>query len=206
MSGFVEGIDRSQSSLFPAELEDYVAEDNLVRAVDVFVDGLDLGKLGFGRFAPLERGRPCYHPATLLKIYIYGYLNRVPSSRRLERECQRNIELIWLTGHLAPDFKTIADFRKDNGRAIREVCRTFVALCRELDLLSEASVAIDGSKFKAVNARDKNFTEAKMKRRLERIERALFYKLIFKLINPQNFTEAKMKRRLERIRRASRAT
>ena len=173
MSGFVEGIDRSQSSLFPAELEDYVAEDNLVRAVDAFVDGLDLGKLGFGRFAPLERGRPCYHPATLLKIYIYGYLNRVPSSRRLERECQRNIELIWLTGHLAPDFKTIADFRKDNGRAIREVCRTFVALCRELDLLSEASVAIDGSKFKAVNARDKNFTEAKMKRRLERIEESI---------------------------------
>src|SRR5450755_1953194 len=173
MSGFVEGIDRSQSSLFPAELEDYVAEDNLVRAVDAFVDGLDLGKLGFGRFAPLERGRPCYHPATLLKIYIYGYLNRVPSSRRLERECQRNIELIWLTGHLAPDFKTIADFRKDNGKAIREVCREFVALCRKLGLLSAASVAIDGSKFKAVNARDKNFTEAKMKRRLERIEESI---------------------------------
>ena len=173
MSGFVEGIDRSQSSLFPAELDDYVSEDNLVRAVEAFVEGLDLGKLGFGRFAPLERGRPCYHPATLLKIYIYGYLNRVPSSRRLERECQRNIELIWLTGHLAPDFKTIADFRKDNGKAIREVCRTFVALCRELDLLSEASVAIDGSKFKAVNARDKNFTEAKMKRRLERIDESI---------------------------------
>ena len=173
MSGFVEGIDRSQSSLFPAELEDYVAEDNLVRAVDAFVDGLDLGKLGFGRFAPLERGRPCYHPATLLKIYIYGYLNRVPSSRRLERECQRNIELVWLTGQLAPDFKTIADFRKDNGKAIREVCREFVALCRKLDLLSAASVAIDGSKFKAVNARDKNFTEAKMKRRLERIDESI---------------------------------
>src|SRR5215471_17472246 len=173
MSGFVEGIDRSQSSLFPAALEDYVAEDNLVRAVDAFVEGLDLGKLGFGRFVPLERGRPCYHPAMLLKIYIYGYLNRVPSSRRLERECQRNIELIWLTGHLAPDFKTIADFRKDNGKAIRGVCRAFVALCRELDLLSEASVAIDGSKFKAVNARDRNFTEAKMKGRLERIDESI---------------------------------
>ena len=148
MSGFVEGIDRSQSSLFPAELEDYVAEDNPVRAVDAFVDGLDLGKLGFGRVIALEQGRPCYHPAVLLKIYIYGYLNRVPSSRRLERECQRNIELVWLTGQLAPDFKTIADFRKDNGKAIREVCRTFVALCRELDLLSVASVAIDGSKLK----------------------------------------------------------
>ena len=173
MSGFVEGINRSQSTFFPAELEDYVAEDNPVRAIDVFVDGLDLRKLGFVRFVPLDKGRPCYHPTTLLKIYIYGYLNRIPSSRRLERECQRNIELVWLTGQLAPDFKTIADFRKDNGKAIREVCRTFVALCRELDLLSEASVAIDGSKFKAVNARDKNFTEAKMKRRLERIEESI---------------------------------
>jgi transposase len=166
-------MDRSQSSLFPAQLDDYVAEDNLVRAVDAFVDGLALGKLGFGRVVPLEKGRPCYHPATLLKIYIYGYLNRIPSSRRLERECQRNIELVWLTGQLAPDFKTIADFRKDNGKAIREVCRTFVALCRELDLLSVASVAIDGSKFKAVNARDKNFTEAKMKRRLEQIDESI---------------------------------
>ena len=173
MSGFVEGIDRSQSSLFPAHLEDYVAEDNPVRAIDAFVEGLDLGKLGFGRVEPLEKGRPCYHPATLLRIYIFGYLNRIPSSRRLERECQRNIELIWLTGQLAPDFKTIADFRKDNGKAIREVCRTFVALCRELDLLSAASVAIDGSKFKAVNARDKNFTEAKMRRRFERIEESI---------------------------------
>ena len=173
MSGFVEGLDRSQSSLFPAGLEDYVAEDNPVRAVDAFVDGLDLGRLGFGRVVALDQGRPGYHPATLLKIYIYGYLNRVPSSRRLERECQRNIELIWLTGHLAPDFKTIADFRKDNGKAIREVCRSFVTVCRELDLLSEGSVAIDGSKFKAVNARDKNFTEAKMKRRLERIEESI---------------------------------
>src|SRR5438270_8618053 len=173
MSGFVEGIDRSQSSLFPAELEDYVAEDNLVRAVDAFVDGLDLGKLGFGRVEPLEKGRHSNHEATLLKIYIYGYLNRVPSSRRLERECQRNIELVWLTGQLAPDFKTIADFRKDNGKAICEVCRAFVALCRELDLLSAATVAIDGSKFKAVNARDKNFTEAKMKRRLERIDESI---------------------------------
>ena len=154
-------------------LDDYVAEDNPVRAVDAFVEGLDLGGLGFGRVASLEQGRPSYHPATLLKIYIYGYLNRVPSSRRLERECQRNIELVWLTGQLAPDFKTIADFRKDNGKAIREVCRSFVALCRELDLLSEASVAIDGSKFKAVNARDKNFTEAKMKRRLERIDESI---------------------------------
>src|SRR5499425_437904 len=173
MTRFVEGCDRGQSTLFPALLEDFVAEDNPVRAVDAFVDGLDLGKLGFTRVEPLVTGRPSYHPATLLKVYIYGYLNRVPSSRRLERECQRNIEMIWLTGQLAPDFKTIADFRKDNGKAIREVCRAFVALCRELDLLSVASVAIDGSKFKAVNARDKNFTEAKMKRRLERIEESI---------------------------------
>ena len=173
MAGFVEGIDRSQCTLFPAVLDDYVAEDNPVRAIDVFVDGLDLGKLGFARVEALVTGRPGYHPATLLKIYIYGYLNRIPSSRRLERECQRNIELVWLTGQLAPDFKTIADFRKDNGKAICEVCRAFVALCRKLDLLSAASVAIDGSKFKAVNARDKNFTEAKMKRRLERIDESI---------------------------------
>src|SRR6202162_6568086 len=173
MAGFVEGVDRGQSTLFPALLDDYVAEDNPVRAVDVFVDGLDLDKLGFVGVQPLDTGRPGYHPGMMLKLYIYGYLNRVPSSRRLERECQRNIEMIWLTGQLAPDFKTIADFRKDNGKAIREVCRAFVAVCRELDLLSEASVAIDGSKFKAVNARDKNFTEAKMKRRLERIEESL---------------------------------
>jgi transposase len=144
-----------------------------VRAVDVFVDNLDLDRLGFIRVQPLDLGRPGYDPRVMLKLYIYGYLNRVPSSRRLERECQRNIEVVWLTGQLTPDFKTIADFRKDNGKAIREVCRAFVALCRKLDLLSAASVAIDGSKFKAVNARDKNFTKAKMKRRLERIDESI---------------------------------
>jgi len=173
MAGFVEGTNREQMTLFPARLEDYVAEDNPVRAVDVFVDNLDLDKLGFIRVRALDMGRPGYDPRMMLKLYIYGYLNRVPSSRRLERECQRNIEVIWLTGQLAPDFKTIADFRKDNGTAIREVCRQFVALCRKLDLLSAASVAIDGSKFKAVNARDKNFTEAKMKRRLARIDESI---------------------------------
>lgn len=173
MTGFVEGVNREQITLFPALLDDYVSDDNPVRAVDVFVDGLDLDKLGFAGIQPLDRGRPSYHPGMLLKLYIYGYLNRVPSSRRLERECQRNIEMIWLTGQLAPDFKTIADFRKDNGNAIREVCREFVSLCRKLDLLSAASVAIDGSKFKAVNARDKNFTEAKMRRRFERIDESI---------------------------------
>jgi transposase len=173
MAGFVEGFERGQSTMFPARLDDYVSEDNPIRAVDAFVDGLDLGKLGFTGVQPLETGRPGYFAGTMLKIYIYGYLNRIPSSRRLERECQRNIELIWLTGKLAPDHKTIADFRKDNGKAIREVCRAFVLLCRQLDLLSEASVAIDGSKFKAVNARDNNFTQAKMKRRLERIDESI---------------------------------
>ena len=175
MKRFVEGLDRGQSTLFPASLDEYVTEDNPVRAVDAFVDSLDLDKLGFVGVQPLETGRPSYHPGIMLKLYIYGYgyLNRVPSSRRLERECQRNIELIWLTGQLAPDFKTIADFRKDNGNAIRKVCREFVALCRKLDLFSTASVATDGSKFKAVNARDKNFTEAKMRRRLERIDESI---------------------------------
>ena len=146
MAGFVEGLGRGQSSLFPAQLDDYVTEDNPVRAVDVFIDGLELTKLGFETVS-LATGRPGYHPATMLKIYVYGDLNRIPSSRRLARECQRTIELIWLTGQLAPDVKTIAGFRKEYGRAIREAARAFVPLCRQLELLSEASVAIDGSKF-----------------------------------------------------------
>jgi Transposase and inactivated derivatives len=170
MGRFVEGEDRSQSTLLPERLDDYVTEDNPVRVVDVFVDNLDLATLGFDRAIAQATGRPGYHPATLLKIYIYGYLNRVQSSRRLEREAQRNIELMWLTGRLAPDFKTIADFRKDNGAAIRQVCREFVVLCRRLDLFSQALVAIDGSKFKAVNNRDRNYTRAKVQRRLEQIE------------------------------------
>jgi transposase len=173
MTRFVVGDDRSQSTLFPERLDDYLGDDNPVRAIDVFVDELDLAKLGFGGVEPEATGRPAYHPATLLKIYVYGYLNRVQSSRRLERECQRNIELIWLTGRLMPDFKTVADFRKDNGEAIRKVCREFVLLCRRLELFSEGSVAIDGSKFKAVNARDRNFTQAKMQRRLEQIDESI---------------------------------
>src|SRR5450759_3426714 len=173
MTRFVVGDDRSQSILFPERLDDYLGDDNPVRAIDVFVDELDLAKLGLGGVEPEATGRPAYHPATLLKIYIYGYLNRVQSSRRLERECQRNIELVWLIGRLMPDFKTIADFRKDNGEAIRKVCREFVVLCRRLELFSEASVAIDGSKFKAVNARDRNFTRAKMQRRLEQIDESI---------------------------------
>ena len=167
------GDDRSQSTLFPERLDEYLGEDNPVRAIDVFVDELDLGKLGFGGVEPEATGRPAYHPATLLKIYVYGYLNRVQSSRRLERECQRNIELVWLTGRLMPDFKTIADFRKDNGEAIRKVCREFVMLCRRLELFSATSVAIDGSKFKAVNTRDRNFTQAKMERRLAQIDESI---------------------------------
>ena len=173
MKRFVEVVDRSQGSLFPEQLEDWISEDNAVRVIDVFVDELDLGGLGFGRVAPRATGRPGYHPSVLLKLYIYGYLNRVQSSRRLEREAGRNVEVMWLTGRLVPDHKTIADFRKDNGGAIRKVCAQFVALCRQLDLLADGSVAIDGAKFKAVNTRDKNFTRAKMKRRLEQIEESV---------------------------------
>jgi len=173
MRRFVEGVDRGQSTLFPQYLEDWICEDNPVRAVDVFVDGLDLAEHGFSGIEPEATGRPSYHPSVLLKLYIYGYLNRVQSSRRLEREAGRNVEAMWLTGRLAPDHKTIADFRKDNGAAIRKVCTQFVALCRELGLLMMASVAIDGSKFKAVNTRDKNFTRAKMDRRLAQIEESV---------------------------------
>ena len=172
MSGFIEGNDRHQATLFPERLDDYVAEDNPVRVIDVFIDVLDISGLGFKAEAAAT-GRPGYHPKTMLKLYVYGYLNRVQSSRRLEREAQRNVELMWLTGRLAPDFKTIADFRKDNGEAIRLVCREFVMLCRKLNLLSDTLVAIDGSKFKAVNSRDKNFTRAKMKRRLQEVEASI---------------------------------
>jgi transposase len=173
MRRFVEGMDRGQSTLFPECLEDWIYEDNPVHAIDVFVDELDLAELGFGGVDPEATGRPSYHPSVLLKLYIYGYLNRVQSSRRLEREAGRNVEAMWLTGRLVPDHKTIADFRKDNGPAIRKVCARFVALCRELGLLATASVAIDGSKFKAVNNRDKNFTRAKMERRLAQIEESV---------------------------------
>jgi transposase len=173
MKRFIEGQDRNQGTLFPECLEDYIAEDNPVRVVDVFVDELDLGELGFGRVEPKVTGRPAYHPSTLLKLYIYGYLNRVQSSRRLEQEAQRNVELMWLTGRLIPDHKTISDFRKDNKKAVRDVCREFVVLCRRLKLFTQALVVIDGSKFKAVNNRDRNFTRAKMKRRLAQIEVSL---------------------------------
>jgi transposase len=172
MSGFIEGEDRNQATLFPERLDDYIAEDSAVRVIDVFLDDLDLSGLGF-KTEPNDTGRPPYHPSTMLKIYVYGYLNRVQSSRRLEREAQRNIELMWLTERLAPDFKTIADFRKDNGEAIRLVCREFVMLCRKLNLFANAFVAIDGSKFKAVNNRDRNFTKAKMKRRLQQIDESI---------------------------------
>jgi transposase len=170
---FIEGENRSQSVLFPERLDDYIREDNPVRAIDVFVDELDLKDLGFEGAEPEGTGRPAYHPATLLKVYIYGYLNRVQSSRRLERETQRNVELMWLTGRLSPDFKTIADFRKDNGPAIRRVCSQFIALCRRLKLFSEALVAIDSSKFKAVNNSDRAFTEGKVRGRLVQLEESI---------------------------------
>ena len=172
MSGFIKGENRYQSTLFPERLDDNVTEDSPVRVIDVFIDGLDISGLGF-KTEPNDTGRPGYHPRTMLKIYVYGYLNQVHSSRRLEREAQRNVELMWLTDRLAPDFKTIADFRKDNGEAIRLVCREFVMLCRKLNLLTDALVAIDGSKFKAVNNRDRNVTRAKMKRRLAEVEASI---------------------------------
>jgi len=170
MKRFVEGTDRGQSTLFPECLEDWIDENNPIQAIDVFVDELDLAGLGFSRVAPEVTGRPSYHPSVLLKLYIYGYLNRVQSSRRLEREALRNVEMMWLLGRLAPDHKTIADFRKDNGPAIKKVCARFVELCRQMGLLTKASVAIDGSKFKAVNTRDKNFTKGKVERRRQQLE------------------------------------
>ena len=173
MKRFIEGESRTQSTLLPEVLDDYIDEANSVRVVDVFVDELDLGQMGFDGIEPATTGRPAYHPAVILKLYVYGYLNRIQSSRRLEREAQRNVELMWLTGRLTPDHKTIANFRKENGKAIRNVCRQFVVLCQRLGLFSDALVAIDGSKFKAVNNRDRNFTAAKLQRRMQEIEASI---------------------------------
>ena len=173
MKRFLVGADRGQSTLLPECLDEWIDENNPVRAVDAFVDALDLGKLGFEGVVPEVTGRPSYHPSALLKLYIYGYLNRVQSSRRLQRGTGRNLEVIWLLGRLVPDDKTIADFRKDNGSAIRKVCAQFVALCRDMGLLTKASVAIDGSKFKAVNNRDRNFTRAKVERRRAQLEESV---------------------------------
>ncbi len=173
MKRFIQGEHRGQETFLPASLDDYVTDANPVRVVDNFVDELDLVKLGFEGALPADTGRPAYHPSVLLKIYIYGYLNRISSSRRLEREAQRNVELMWLTGRLLPDFKTITNFRKDNSKAIRGVCRQFVVLCQQLGLFEENLVAIGGSKFKAVNNSDRNITSAKLKRRMEEIESSI---------------------------------
>ncbi len=173
MKRFIEGESRTQAVLFPERLDDRIGQDNPLRAVDAFVGELDFKVLGFQSAEPADTGRPAYHPATLLRIYIHGYLNRVQSSRRLEREAQRNVELMWLTERLAPDFKAIADFRRDNGSAIRQVCVQFVRLCRQLGLFEQALVAIDGSKFKAVNNRDKNFTPRKLETRKQQLERSV---------------------------------
>lgn len=197
MSGFITGEARTQATLFPEQLDDYVSEDNPVRVIDVFIDGIDLSALGF-KTIPADTGRPAYHPETMLKLYIYGYLNRVQSSRRLEKEAGRNVELMWLLGRLAPDFKTIADFRKNNTKAIRSVCREFVLICRKLNLFSEAFVAIDGSKFKADNNRDRNYTRAKLKRRLELIDESI-EKYLGQIVSADRLDDAVAKSKTERL-------
>ena len=173
MAGFVAGLDRGQSTLLPECLDEWIDESNPVRVIDAFVESLDLRKMGFEGLDPTGIGRPAYHPKIHLKLYIYGYLNRIQSSRRLEREAGRNLEVMWLLGRLAPDFKTIADFRKDNGPAIKKACAQFIEICRKLGLLAKASVAIDGSKFKAVNNRDKNYTTGKIERRRKQLEESV---------------------------------
>jgi transposase len=172
MSGYIEGVDREQVTLFPERLEDWIVEDHPVRVIDAFVDALNLSTAGFQRTVPAQTGRPGYHPSVLLKLFIYGYMNRIGSSRRLEREAGRNVEVMWLTGRLVPDHKTIADFRKDNGPAIRKTCARFVELCRQIGVLAAGTVAIDGSKMKGVNHRDRNFTSGKVKLRIEHLERS----------------------------------
>lgn len=197
MSDFIEGEARTQATLFPERLDDYIAEDNAVRVIDIFIDELDLTSMGF-KTIPAITGRPAYHPATMLKLYVYGYLNRVQSTRRLEREASRNVELMWLLGRLAPDFKTIADFRKNNTQAIRLVCREFVMICRKLNLFSEAFVAIDGSKFKAVNCSDRNYTRAKLKRRFEQIDESI-NKYLAQIVSADRLETSTAKNKTERL-------
>jgi transposase len=170
MAGFREGVSRDQTTLFPVRLDDWIREDHLARVVDLFVDQLDLTMLGFQRHVAARTGRPGYHPPVLLKLFIYGYLNRIPSSRRLECEAGRNVDLMWLTGRLVTDHKSIADFRRENGPAIRKTCTKFVELCRRIGVLKGEVVAVDGSKFKAVNNRDRNFTKDKIASRLAHLE------------------------------------
>ena len=173
MKRFIAGQDRTQSTLLPELLDEYITEENPVRVIDLFVDQLDLASLGFEGVVPADTGRPSYHPAVLLKLYVYGYLNRIQSTRRLETEALRNVELMWLITRLAPDFKTIANFRRENGKAIRKVCAQFIELCRQMNLFTDAMVAIDGSKFKAVNSSDQNFTQAKIKRRIQEAQASI---------------------------------
>ena len=205
MSRYIEGKRRTQMVLMPESLDDFVGEDNPVRVIDLFVDELDLQGLGFASAQPAVTGRPGYHPDLLLKLYIYGYLNRVQSSRRLEREAQRNVEVMWLTGHFAPDFKTIADFRRDNGTGIRNACKQFIAICRELNLFSQAVVAIDGSKFKAVNNRDKNFTTHKLEQRIKQIEESIDrYMHALDTADRTQLAETEAKTKLVRLRKQMR--
>ena len=173
MTQHIKGQGRHQVTLLPEVLDDFVTEDNPVRVIDVFVDELQLDTLGFERVNAKQTGRPGYHPATMLKLYIYGYLNRIQSSRRLEKEAHRNVELMWLLERLTPDFKTIADFRKNNGKGIKNACRTFIDLCRQMQMFTDVVVAIDGSKFKAVNSKSNNFTPQKTKGHIERVEQSI---------------------------------
>ena len=173
MSRFIQGESRTQSTLFPARIEEYISEDNPAKFIDAFIEQTDLVELGFASAQPHATGRPAYHPGLMLKLYLYGYLNKIQSSRKLEREANRNLELLWLLNRLAPDFKTIADFRKNNGTGIKACCRRFVMLCKQMNMFADSLIAIDGSRFKAVNNRDRNYTKAKVKRRIEAIDKSL---------------------------------
>lgn len=177
MSHHIKGQSRTQATLFPEALDDFVTDENPVRVIDAFVDSIDLASLGFEKVKTKATGRPCYHPSMMLKLYIYGYLNRIQSSRRLEKETHRNVELMWLLERLTPDFKTIADFRKDNSTGIKNTCRQFIQLCREMNMFTNVIIAIDGSKFKAVNNKKKTYTPKKAKDLMARFDASIAHYL-----------------------------
>ncbi len=206
---YIKGLSRDQELLFPKKVDNYITEENPVKFIDVFVNNLDLYELGFKHAKLNKKGRPPYKPSDLLKLYLYGYLNRIRSSRKLETECIRNVEVMWLTKKLKPDFKTIADFRKNNSNALKNLFKEFISFCKNIDLIGGEIVAVDGSKFKAVNSKDKNFNKIKLEKKLKAIDKKIEKylnnldknDLLEKDIKVKKYTKKEIKEKIEEVKK-----